>query len=166
MSARQIASHAGLGLKRPLLRPAPRLKPQPPVVPLVQEGISIKQASRAYFQKLGAYIGVLRKAHGMTQAELARAIGVSQQTMFAYEIGERRVSILVLARIAVKFAMSLEQLAGMPPISIPKGRLSPRAFRHAERIQALSKTAQRFLIRILDVLELQAKANKQGERDD
>ena len=32
----------------------------------------------------------------MTQAELARALKVSQQTVFAYELGDRRVSVLML----------------------------------------------------------------------
>lgn len=45
------------------------------------------------------------KAIGKTQAELARAIGVSQQALFAYELGERRTSVLVLAKIAKVFAV-------------------------------------------------------------
>lgn len=97
---------------------------------------------------------MLRKSRGMTQAELARAIGVSQQAVFAYELGERRVSVLILTKIAKVFTVSVEEMAGLSkPPRIPKGRLSPRAMRHAERLQALSKTQQRFIIRILDVLE-------------
>jgi hypothetical protein len=34
-----------------------------------------------------------------------------------------------------------------------KQRLSSRAIRHAERLQSLPKTAQRFVIEIIDVLE-------------
>lgn len=45
----------------------------------------IKQESRAYFKALGAHVMTLRKSRGITQAELARAIGVSQQAVFAYE---------------------------------------------------------------------------------
>lgn len=41
----------------------------------------IKVESRAYFHALGAHITALRKEQGMTQAELARALGVSQQTV-------------------------------------------------------------------------------------
>lgn len=46
----------------------------------------------------------LRKSRGMTQAELARALGVSQQAVFAYEIGDGRISVLVLERLARLFA--------------------------------------------------------------
>lgn len=92
----------------------------------------IKQESRAYFKALGAHISLLRKAKGMTQAELARAIGVSQQAVFAYELGERRVSVLILIKVAKVFSIPVEELVGMSrPVRAPKGRLSPRARRHA-----------------------------------
>lgn len=110
--------------------------------------------SRAYYKALGAHIALLRKARGMTQAELARAIGVSQQAVFAYELGERRVSVLLISKLSKIFGTSVAELIGMAqPTRVPKGRLSPRAMRHAERLQALSNTQQRFVIRIIDVLE-------------
>lgn len=114
----------------------------------------IKAESRAYFRALGAHITLVRKARGMTQAELARAIGVSQQAVFAYELGDRRVSVLVLAKIAKIFSVPVEEMIGLiAPARKPKGRLSPRAMRHAERLQALSKTQQRFVVRVIDILE-------------
>lgn len=118
---------------------------------------SIKRESRAYFAALGARITQLRKAREMTQAELARALGVSQQTVFAYELGDRRVTVPLLVKLARTFAISLEELTGMSPVRERKGRLSAKAARHAERLQALSKTSQRFVIRIIDVLEALGK---------
>jgi transcriptional regulator with XRE-family HTH domain len=114
----------------------------------------IKQESRAYFRALGVQVTTLRKSRGMTQAELARAIGVSQQAVWAYELGERRVSVLVLSKLAKVFSTSVEDIVSLSkPVRVPKGRLSPRCMRHAGRLQALSKTQQRFVIRIIDVLE-------------
>ena len=114
----------------------------------------IKHESRAYFRALGSHVSVMRKSRGMTQAELARAIGVSQQAVFAYELGERRVSVLVLSKVAKVFGVSVEDMVSLSrPTRVPKGRLSPRAMRHAERLQSLTKTQQRFVIRIIDVLE-------------
>lgn len=114
----------------------------------------IKQESRAYFKALGAHVTKLRRSRGMTQAELARAIGVSQQAVFAWEIGERRISVLVLAKLSKIFSTSVENIVGLSkPLSVRTGRLSPRCMRHAERLQALPKTQQRFIIRIIDVLE-------------
>jgi transcriptional regulator with XRE-family HTH domain len=113
----------------------------------------IKQESRAYFRALGAHITVLRKEQGMTQAELARALGVSQQTVFAYELGDRRVSVLILAKLSKVFGTPVEELMGLTRIPRPAHRrLSPAGMRHADRFQQLSKTEQRFVKKIIDVL--------------
>ena len=115
---------------------------------------NIRAQSKRYFTELGARISQLRKARGYTQAELARRVGVSQPAMFAYEMGDRRVSVLVLVRLAGAFGMTVDELVALSkPVVVRKRRLSPRAMRHAQRLQALSKTHQRFVVRILDVLE-------------
>lgn len=90
----------------------------------------------------------------MTQKELARALGVSQQAVFAYETGDRRTSVFILSKVAKLFSVSVDEIVGMErPVRMPRGKLSPRAQRHAQRIQLLPKTQQRFLIRILDQLD-------------
>jgi transcriptional regulator with XRE-family HTH domain len=111
-----------------------------------------KAESRTFFRALGKHITKLRKGIGMTQAELARAIGVSQQTVFAYELGDRRVSLLMLVKLARIFDTTVEELAGLKMQIRPKRRLSPAGVRHAERYQQLSKTRQRFVTKIIDVL--------------
>lgn len=114
---------------------------------------SLKDESRAYFKALGTYILILRKEQGLTQAELARALGVSQQTVFAYELGDRRVTVPMVPKLAKTLDVSVEELMGITkPQRIKRQRRSPKILRHAERIQALTKTQQRFVIRILDVL--------------
>lgn len=124
----------------------------------------IRQDTRVYFAALGKRVVTLRESRGMTQAELARALGVSQQALFAYEIGDRRISALVLERIAKLFKMSMDQLLGLTPDTTRKGRLSPKAMRHAERLQALPRTQQRFVVRIIDVLEERNHESKAGPR--
>jgi transcriptional regulator with XRE-family HTH domain len=114
----------------------------------------MRPEQHSYYRALGAHVAQLRKARGMTQAELARGIGVSQQAVFAYEIADRRVSVFILIKLARIFSVTVEELMGLTrPVRVPKRRLSPRAMRHAERLQALSKTQQRFVVRILDILE-------------
>ncbi len=94
----------------------------------------------------------------MTQLEVARSVGVSPQALVAYEHGDRRISALLLEKIAKLFKLTMDQLLGVTPEPSRKGRLSPKAMRHAQRLQALSKTQQRFVIKIIDVLESQNKA--------
>jgi transcriptional regulator with XRE-family HTH domain len=113
----------------------------------------IKEESRVYFRALGALISKLRKEQGLTQAELARLLGVSQQTVFAYELGDRRVSVLMLVKLAKILGAPVEELMGLT--KSPRAtnlRPSPAGIRHAERFQQLSKTDQRFVTRIIDVL--------------
>lgn len=112
----------------------------------------IKQESWAYFRALGKHVSVLRKEQGLTQAELARLLKVSQQTVFAYELGDRRISVLMLVQLAEIFGISIEALAGITIPVRPKRRVSPGGIRHAERFRQLSKTQQRFVSRIIDVL--------------
>lgn len=109
--------------------------------------------SRQYFKALGARITELRKAHDMTQAELARATGVSQQTVFAYELGDRRVSVLMLVKFAGLFQIPVEQLMGIAPLQPASERSSGKWMYHAQRMRGLSRTDQRFIIKIIDVLE-------------
>lgn len=113
---------------------------------------SMKAESRAYYRKLGQHISELRKGIGMTQAELARELKVSQQAVFAYELGDRRVSLLVVLKLAGIFDTSVEELSGFKMPIRPMRRLSHAGVRHAERYQQLSKTQQWFVHRIIDVL--------------
>ena len=111
----------------------------------------IKQESRAYFRALGAHVSKLREKQGLTQAELARLLGVSQQTVFAYELGDRRISVLILVKLAKVFKVPLEALTGMTISVRPKRSLSPAGIRHAEHFQQLGKTEQCFVNKIIDV---------------
>lgn len=130
-----------------------------------RKAATIKRESRVYFAALGRRITELRKSRGYTQAEFARKLGVSQQAVFAYEIGDRRTSVVILERIARLYAMSIDQVIGLAPERrSPWRRLSPRAIRHAERLQNLSKTQQRFVVRIIDHLEEIRRARKSPDR--
>jgi transcriptional regulator with XRE-family HTH domain len=122
-----------------------------------------KAESRAYFRALGKHISQLRKEIGMTQAELARALKVSQQTVFAYELGDRRVSVLILVKLARIFDTSVEALSGLKMPIRSRRRLSPAGIRHAERYQMLSKTRQCFVARIIDVVL--AEQNNSGREE-
>jgi transcriptional regulator with XRE-family HTH domain len=124
----------------------------------------IKLDRRTYFRALGKRITELRKGLGMTQAELARTLGVSQQTVFAYELGDRRVSVLTLCTLARLFDVPVEQLMGMAQLQLVSQQPSRKWMHHAQRMQGLSKTAQRFIIKLIDLLEQDKEARASIER--
>jgi transcriptional regulator with XRE-family HTH domain len=112
----------------------------------------MKAESKTFYRALGKHITELRKEKGMTQAELARALKVSQQTVFAYELGDRRVSVVMLVELARIFDTSVEELSGLKMPSRPQCRLSAAGVWHAECYQKLSKSEQRFVQKIVDTL--------------
>lgn len=60
--------------------------------------------------KDGEQIRRLRKANHMTQAELAKKLGVSSRALGNYERGDRGVSKEMLAKLADIFNLSIEQI--------------------------------------------------------
>jgi transcriptional regulator with XRE-family HTH domain len=112
-----------------------------------------KLQNRGYYKALGMRIAQLRKEQSMTQAELARILGVSQQTVFAYELGERRVAVSLLPLLVKTLAIPVQELIGLaPPGRVKRQRLSPKIIRQVERIQQLPKAEQRFVVRLIDSL--------------
>lgn len=112
-----------------------------------------KSQRAAYFRSLGKRVRALRQMHEMTQAELARRLGVSQQAVFAYELGDHRVPVDVLEKLAKLFRMHMEQILNTEPCSAPPAcRLSPRLSRHVETLKQLSRTEIRFVLRLTEVV--------------
>lgn len=93
----------------------------------------------------------LRKDQGITQVQLAEQLGVSQQTVTAYESGKRRVPISHLPRLAALLGTSIEALIGEAPRPGKRGPI-PKLQRQIERIATLPKTQQRFVMQMLDTV--------------
>ena len=115
--------------------------------------MSISVESRAYFKALGGRISHLRRDQGMTQGELADILDVSQQTVFAYEAGERRVSLSLLPLLAKTLGVSIEELVSPEkPITTKKQQPSPVLLRQLELIQQMPKDHQRFITWLITTL--------------
>lgn len=55
-------------------------------------------------------------------------IGFWQRAVFTYELGERRVSVLLLTKIARVFSISIAESVGMArPVRVANDKVSPRA---------------------------------------
>lgn len=59
---------------------------------------------------IGEKIKMLRKAHNMTQEELASKIGIAANSLHRYEHGTRNISCKMLEKIASVFGMSIEEV--------------------------------------------------------
>lgn len=111
---------------------------------------------REYFVALGKRITQLRKARNITQVQLAKALGVSQQTIQAYEVGRRRIQVSNLPIVARTLSVSLEELFGSEAQHSRKRGPLPKWQQQIEAIANLPRAQQRFVSQILDTVLAQA----------
>jgi len=111
--------------------------------------VAISDDERAFFIQLGTRINRLRKGLGITQVQLAEQLGVSQQTVTAYESGNRRVPISHLPRLAALLGTSIEVLIGQPSAAGKRGP-APKLQQQLEQLSRLPKAKQRAIAQVLD----------------
>ena len=99
--------------------------------------MTISDDERTFFAGLGERVAQQRKARCVTQVQLAEALGVSQQTVQAYEVGRRRISVSTLRLLAKTLEVSLDE---------------PQVQRQLERISALPKPKQRSVMDVIEAL--------------
>jgi transcriptional regulator with XRE-family HTH domain len=97
----------------------------------------------------------LRKAQGLTQTQLAELLGISQQLVAAYESGQRRVPVDLLAESARLLGVSVEELVGLRPGPARRGP-APRLQQQLDRISRLPRAKQRFVMEMLETVLRQA----------
>jgi transcriptional regulator with XRE-family HTH domain len=116
--------------------------------------MKVKAYERRYFKALGAMVVQLRKHQKIPAPVLAKRLGVKTHTLYRYEGGDLRISVILLVKLSKIFNIPVEQLMGMTKSNgPPKKRLSPSIARLAERIQALSHKQKKFLRGVVSSLE-------------
>ena len=81
---------------------------------------------KQFFKELGARIAELRRAQTITQVQLAETLGVSQQTVTAYESGRLRMPVSSLPFIARFLGTTVEELIGEETTSARKHGPAPQ----------------------------------------
>jgi transcriptional regulator with XRE-family HTH domain len=118
----------------------------------------ITTEERDFFIALGERIAQFRKARGITQVQLAETLGVSQQTIQAYEVGRRRIQVSTLPVVARTLSVSLEDLFGESENAARSKRgPAPKWQKQIEAIAQLPKARQQFIAQMLDAVLAQAQ---------
>ena len=121
--------------------------------------MTISTEDREFFSALGERIASLRKAHNITQVQLAEALGVSQQTLQSYEVGRRRIPVSALPVVASTLLVSLDELFGAEPKAARSKRGPvPQWQQQMEAVAQLPKAKQRFVSEMLQTVLAQAAA--------
>jgi len=117
------------------------------------------QDEKDYFKALGARVAQLRRDQDLTQVQLAEALGISQQMVASYEVGRRRIPVSMLQSLARALSVDIDALLGDESAKARARRgPAPKLQQHMERISALPKAKQKFVIEVLEsVLAQQAR---------
>jgi transcriptional regulator with XRE-family HTH domain len=110
---------------------------------------------RTFLRALGQRVAERRKAQGVTQAELAARLGISQQLVASYEGGRRRLPVALLPAVAQQLAVSVETLLGLANGASKRGP-TPKFQRHLEQLSRLPRSRQRFVLDMLETVLQQA----------
>jgi transcriptional regulator with XRE-family HTH domain len=124
--------------------------------------MTISNEERTFFVGLGERIASLRRAHNITQVQLAEALGVSQQTLQSYEVGRRRLPVSALPTVAKTLSVSLDELFGSQAKAARgvggKRGPTPQWQQQIEAVAQLPKSQQQFVSRMIKTVLEQAGA--------
>jgi len=98
---------------------------------------------------IGARLQAARQARGLTQAQLAEAIGIEPVTLSRYETGSRGPSITVLARAADALGVRLGDLVDADR-DLPEPEHSPEVARAIRVLEGLDEDRLDLLIRVIE----------------
>lgn len=114
-------------------------------------------SDRAFYEQLGQRIAQHRKGRGVTQVELAKTLGIAQQTLAHYEGGTVRIGIATLTEVASALSVPIETLLATPATKVAGKRgPAPKIQQQLERVAALPKSEQRVIAKVLDSMLAQS----------
>lgn len=119
--------------------------------------VTMSPEETTFYRNLGLRIAALRNDRGLTQAQLAETLGVSQQQMLSFEKGRRRIAVATLPKLARALGVSIEELVGAGSRPGKRGP-APRLQHQLERLQQLPRSKQRFVSEFIDTILQQAGA--------
>ena len=93
----------------------------------------------------------LRKKKGLTQTQLAQALGVTRNVVCDIEIGRMHMNEEILAKIAIFFKVSADMILGLEQSPELNSSFSLRLTRRFNKLQGLSPIKQRSVLHTLDL---------------
>jgi len=85
---------------------------------------------------------------------------MSQPTINAYELGQRRIPVSALPVLARTLSVSLEELLDESPSTTKKRGPTPKLQQQVERLARLPKAQQRVVMQMLDGVLAQADSRR------
>jgi transcriptional regulator with XRE-family HTH domain len=112
----------------------------------------------------GQRMFTLRKARGLTQIDLAKALGTTQRVISYYETGAPLPSASFLVALAQTLAVTTDELLGVKPARLKQEKPQRRRlWKRFQRMESLPERDQRAVIRLINSL-VASKGNGQSRR--
>jgi transcriptional regulator with XRE-family HTH domain len=111
-------------------------------------------------ETIGQRIARARKAHGLTQQQLANLIGIARPLVTDYETGRLRLNDDMLARFSRALAVSADVLLGLTPGT---GLTSYPDLKITKRLKEIEQLPQQQKKSLLLTIDNYLKANKKEE---
>lgn len=102
-------------------------------------------------QELGKRIATIRKRRGITQAQLARIIGIGQTLISSYEVGRITLSAEMLFRLAKALNVSPNEILGIGNGKSEPDGSSLRIMKRLIKIERLPLANQKALLKNIDM---------------
>src|SRR6185312_6510541 len=119
---------------------------------------------KQFLKALGARITAARKAQGLSQEEVASALGVAQQTYAHYEVGYARIQVAALFKLAKFLRVSADALLGIEGKTRSKAGPPPRFQGQLERLTKIGRADQKFVLNMVDALLTSAERKQAKKR--
>jgi transcriptional regulator with XRE-family HTH domain len=123
---------------------------------LIARRMPMNSTDEQFFKALGSRIAQARKAHCLTQQQVADKLGIPQQTYANYEVAYARIHASMLPVLGQMLGLSPEELLGHDPKPTFKRGPVSRLDQQIERIRKLPRVEQQVLMEMLDGILAQA----------
>jgi transcriptional regulator with XRE-family HTH domain len=100
----------------------------------------------------GTRLALLRRQRGLTQAELGRAVDVSQRLIAYYETQSPQPPGALLVDLARALRISTDELLGLTPLVEQIPPKLARLRKRLQRVEVLPAADQRAVLKLIDVL--------------
>ena len=101
-----------------------------------------------YSVAIGKQISLIRNELGLTQKQLAKELNISQQLIANYELGQRRIHVSLLVKLAEVLHINVDELLGLNKRNKP-GPMS-KIERKIEFIKTLPEDKQKKILELID----------------
>lgn len=120
------------------------------------------QLSSPQVAAVGSRLRKLRKERGLTQADLARQIGIQQSDLSRMEKGEYRVSLDTLFKILAVFELNLADFFGDQPANVEEPQ--PLSQQDMQILHMLRELSPQGRAELQEFLEFKLRKERQERR--